>query len=165
MRVPPGSWLQPRAQRSIVPALDENRFVRLPTDAGYPEATQLLIDALRKAGLVGEGFEAAIAAREARATMQLDDRLAFPHATDPTLVTPVCALGVVPRADSEAGIRVVFLMAVPQKVAYDDTVLIRVYDEIIRLGGNAAAVAKISRLTSYEQFFYFMENLQSNPTT
>ena len=27
MRVPPGSWLQPRAQRSIVPALDENRFV------------------------------------------------------------------------------------------------------------------------------------------
>ena len=62
MRVPPGSWLQPRAQRSIVPALDENRFVRLPTDAGYPEATQLLIDALRKAGLVGEGFEAAIAA-------------------------------------------------------------------------------------------------------
>ena len=59
----------------------------------------------------------------------------------------------------------VFLMAVPQKVAYDDTVLIRVYDEIIRLGGNAAAVAKISRLTSYEQFFYFMENLQSNPTT
>lgn len=27
MRVPPGSWLQPRTQRSIVPALDENRFV------------------------------------------------------------------------------------------------------------------------------------------
>lgn len=27
MRVPPGSWMQPRTQRSIVPALDENRFV------------------------------------------------------------------------------------------------------------------------------------------
>lgn len=27
MRVPPGSWLQPRTQRSIVPALDETRFV------------------------------------------------------------------------------------------------------------------------------------------
>ena len=27
MRVPPGSWLQPRAQRSIVPAMDETRFV------------------------------------------------------------------------------------------------------------------------------------------
>jgi lichenan operon transcriptional antiterminator len=166
LRIPTLGPLAPAAAGSLLVSLiDENRFVRLPTDAGYPEATQLLIDALRKAGLVGEGFEAAIAAREARATMQLDDRLAFPHATDPTLVTPVCALGVVPRADSEAGIRVVFLMAVPQKVAYDDTVLIRVYDEIIRLGGNAAAVAKISRLTSYEQFFYFMENLQSNPTT
>jgi subtilisin family serine protease len=27
MRVPPGLWMQPRQQRSIVPALDENRFV------------------------------------------------------------------------------------------------------------------------------------------
>ena len=27
MSVPPGSWLQPRTQRAIVPALDENRFV------------------------------------------------------------------------------------------------------------------------------------------
>lgn len=27
MRVPPGSWLQPRTQRSIIPALDETRFV------------------------------------------------------------------------------------------------------------------------------------------
>ncbi|WP_377841870.1 S8 family serine peptidase [Bosea sp. UC22_33] len=27
MRVPPGSWLQPRTQRSIVPAMDETRFV------------------------------------------------------------------------------------------------------------------------------------------
>ena len=27
MRVPPGSWLQTRTQRSIVPALDETRFV------------------------------------------------------------------------------------------------------------------------------------------
>ena len=27
MRVPPGSWMQPRQQRAIVPALDETRFV------------------------------------------------------------------------------------------------------------------------------------------
>lgn len=27
MQVPPGSWLQPRTQRAIVPALNENRFV------------------------------------------------------------------------------------------------------------------------------------------
>ena len=40
-----------------------------------------------------------------------------------------------------------------------------VYDEVIRLGANRPALAKLSRLTSYEQFFYFMENLATGPTT
>ena len=56
-------------------------------------------------------------------------------------------------------------MALPEKASYDDSILIRIYDEIIRLGGNRDALAKISRLTSYEQFFYFMENLSTGLTT
>ena len=60
--------------------------------------------------------------------------------------------------------RLLFLLAVPEKLAYDDSILIGVYDEIIRLGANRPALAKISRLTSYEQFFYAMENLPARPT-
>ena len=56
-------------------------------------------------------------------------------------------------------------LAVPEKIAYDDTLLIRVYDEVMRLGANRPALARLSRLTSYEQFFYFMENLTTGPTT
>ena len=145
--------------------LDEGRFVRLPAGCDYREGTQRLVARLTERGLVGAEFAAAIAAREDRATMQLDDQIGFPHATDPTIASPVCALGVVPRSDGEAGVRVIVCLAVPAKLAYDDTLLIRVYDEVIRLGANRPALAKLSRLTSYEQFFYFMENLATGPTT
>lgn len=167
MRIPTGGPLSPNAPVGslLVSMLDESRFVRLPAGCDYEEGTRRLIRRLHRLGLVGEGFDAALAERQRRSTMQLDDQLGFPHATDPTIASPVCALGVVPRSDQESGIRVIFLLAVPEKLSYDDSILIRVYDEIIRLGGNRAALAKISRLTSYEQFFYFMENHSTSSPT
>ncbi|QGF23241.1 BglG family transcription antiterminator [Raineyella fluvialis] len=165
LRIPTGGPLSPAAPVGSVLSslLDESRFVRLPPDCDYEQGTRRLVRRLQKLGLVGEGFAEALAERQTRSTMQLADQLGFPHATDATLVSPVCALGVVPRSDQEAGIRLIFLMAVPEKLSYDDSILIRVYDEIIRLGTNHAALGRISRLTSYEQFFYFMENLSTDP--
>ena len=69
-----------------------------------------------------------------------------------------CALGVIPRGDTETGLRIIFLMAVPDKADYDDRILLRVYDEIIRVSQDAALVRKISRLTSHVQLFYLMED-------
>ena len=167
LRIPTGGPLSAAAPGGslLVSLLDESRFVRLPADCDYEQGTRRLVRRLQKRGLVGEQFEQALVERQQRSTMQLDDQLAFPHATDPTIVTPVCALGVVPRADQETGIRLIFLLAVPEKLSYDDSILIRIYDEIIRLGSNRTALAKISRLTSFEQFFYFMENLSTSPST
>ena len=68
------------------------------------------------------------------------------------------ALGVVPHLDDEPGIRAVFLMVLPHKNEFDDTVLIEAYDDIIRLASDRSLLNRLSRLHSYEQFFYFMEN-------
>ena len=62
------------------------------------------------------------------------------------------------RGDTETGLRIIFLMAVPDKADYDDRILLRVYDEIIRVSQDAALVRKISRLTSHVQLFYLMED-------
>ena len=45
------------------------------------------------------------------------------------------------------------------KTDYDDRILLRVYDEIIRLSQDPLLVRKVSRLNSYVQFFYLMEDL------
>jgi len=65
-------------------------------------------------------------------------------------------MGVVPRAPGEAGVRVIFLMGLPDKADYDDTMLVNIYDEIIRLAGSRSDIDLISRLTSYEEFFFHM---------
>ena len=46
----------------------------------------------------------------------------------------------------------------PAKTDYDDRILLRVYDEIIRLSQDPLLVRKVSRLNSYVQFFYLMED-------
>ena len=101
---------------------------------------------------------AALAHREAMAPMQINEDVAFPHASATGLAGVACALGVIPRGDTETGLRIIFLMAVPDKADYDDRILLRVYDEIIRVSQDAALVRKISRLTSHVQLFYLMED-------
>ena len=113
---------------------------------------------LREQGAVDQDFIQALAEREALSTMRLSEFVAFPHTVAVGSEQLACALGVSPRSDEEPGLRLIFLMAVPDKANYDDTILIRVYDEMIRLGDDPALVSKISRLSSYEQFFYLMEN-------
>ncbi|WP_028707611.1 BglG family transcription antiterminator [Propionicicella superfundia] len=149
----------PRHAGSIlVTLLDADRFVPLPRDCAYLDGTRLLIDHLVERGLMDEAFRSAVAEREKRATMLLDEVLAFPHAVAPHGEHLVCALGLIPRGDAEEGLRAIFLMAAPEKALYDDTILIRAYDDLIRLGSNRLLLSKVSRLSTYEQFFYLMES-------
>jgi mannitol/fructose-specific phosphotransferase system IIA component (Ntr-type) len=142
----------------LVSLLDEDRFLTLPTGAAYSDAVGRLTGRLRELGMVNEAFLVALAEREALAPMQINDEVAFPHASAAGLAGVACAIGVIPRGDTEPGLRVVFLMAVPDKADYDDRILLRAYDEIIRLSQDAALVRKVSRLNSHVQFFYLMED-------
>lgn len=152
------------ASRSpLVTLLAEDRFVRLPPQVDYLDGVGRLVGVLHRQGVVGDSFAQALAEREAQATMRLNEYVAFPHTVAAGGQELGCALGVIPRADHEPGLRLIFLMAVPDKASYDDTILIRVYDEVIRLGSDPGLVSKISRLTTYEQFFYLMENAATGP--
>jgi hypothetical protein len=55
-------------------------------------------------------------------------------------------------------------MALPDKADYDDTMLVKVYDEIIRFASNRAQIDEVSRLGSYEQFFFHMAKTPCAPT-
>jgi mannitol/fructose-specific phosphotransferase system IIA component (Ntr-type) len=148
----------------LVSLLDDERFVQLPAQSGYADGLAALADRLEQLGMVNQEFLAALAEREERAPMQINAEVAFPHASAPGLQGVACALGVIPRGDTEAGLRLIFLMAVPAKTDYDDRILLRVYDEIIRLSQDPVLVRKVSRLTSYVQFFYLMQDYTETTT-
>lgn len=142
----------------LVSLLDDERFIQLPADCDYPRALGILVERLQALSMVDAAFVAALAERESLAPMLINDSVAFPHANAEGLQGVACAMGVIPRGDGEVGLRLIFLMAVPAKTDYDDRILLRVYDEIIRLSQDPLLVRKVSRLNSYVQFFYLMED-------
>jgi transcriptional antiterminator/mannitol/fructose-specific phosphotransferase system IIA component (Ntr-type) len=142
----------------LVSLLDDERFVQLPPDTSYMAGLSLLVERLGALGMINNEFRAALAEREALGPMQINTEVAFPHASALGLQGVACAMGVIPRGDTQDGLRIIFLMAVPLKADYDDRILLRVYDEIIRLSQDPLLVRKVSRLNSYIQFFYLMED-------
>ncbi|TFC02505.1 BglG family transcription antiterminator [Cryobacterium mannosilyticum] len=154
------------ANSLLVSILDRTRFFCLSPEKSYLENTTVMVDRLLSQGAVDRGFQERLLAREAQSTMLLDEFVAFPHLANALGSQVVFAMGVIPRAADEQGVRVIFLMGLPDKTDYDDTMLVKIYDEIIRLAGNRAELEQISRLTSYEQFFFHMAktpNLIHNP--
>ncbi|EFS57218.1 hypothetical protein HMPREF9593_00102, partial [Cutibacterium acnes HL046PA2] len=75
----------------------------------------------------------------------------------------VLAMATIPRRPEQPGARVVFLMGVPDKADYDDTILVTVYDEIIRLTNDPDLLNRLSQLTSYEDVFWLMASRPCNP--
>lgn len=50
-------------------------------------------------------------------------------------------------------------MGLPANPEMGEAMLIAIYDEIIRLGTNRESISEIANLKTYEEFFYFMDNL------
>jgi lichenan operon transcriptional antiterminator len=140
----------------LVSILDRTRFFTLSPGNSYLENTATMVSQLVAQGAVDKGFQDRLFAREAQSTMLLDDYVGFPHLTNELGNRIVFAMGVVPRAVGEPGERVIFLLALPDKADYDDTLLVNIYDEVIRMSGNRAALDRIALLASYEEFFFLM---------
>lgn len=134
--------------------IDRERFLILDPAAGYAANLRTMLDRLIGLGLAGPAFRDRIDERERRATMALDEHIAFPHATLPGNATRiVLAVGVIPREPGERGLRMIVVMGVPEKGDYDDNVLVDVYDEIIRLAADPESLDRIARSSTYEQLF------------
>lgn len=139
--------------------LTSERFMVLDPALGYEELLTVMLDRLIGSGQLPASFGTRIQERQERATMLISPDVAFPHATLPDGADRiVLAVGVIPRTRGEEGLRLIVLLGVPDKNDYDDTLLVDIYDEVIRLAGDRASLDRICRVTSYEQFFFHMTN-------
>lgn len=134
-------------------------LIRLTEVFDREELLASMLDRLVAAEEVPPGFRERVRERQERASMLLSPQVAFPHATLPEGSDRiVLAVGVVPRSGDSDGLRLLILLGVPDKGDYDDTVLVDIYDEVIRLAADRPGLDRICRLTSYEQFFFHMTN-------
>lgn len=158
-----GPLLNDRADGSmLVLLLGPDRIVPLPAGCGHDEAATRLAHHLADLGLVDEFFLDALAERLVETEPVLvGDRLAFPHASSPGLASVSCALGLVAATDEEPA-RLVFLMAAPEKENYDDQVLIRTYEELIRVGTNPRLMDRLCAISTYPDLLGLFEDLRDH---
>lgn len=151
-----------RAASVLAAAVDEQHFFALPADTDYEDAVDFMTGHLEARGLVEPGFGDLIREREARAEMQLDPWVGFPHATLTQQQGIMLAVAVIPRRADDDGVRLIVLLGVPPDSTHSEDVLVQVYDEVLRLGARRDLLDRLCHLTTFEQFYYFLEK---NPTT
>ena len=89
--------------------------------------------------------------------MILNQHIAFPH-TKNLLSKLTLALGVYPSPSHEEGcenVELVILLGIPETME-DDTVLVRLYDEILTIGKDVGVIDKIRSMKSYKELLLYI---------
>ncbi len=108
----------------IAALLEEDTFFLLDEKKGYLENTKVMIEKLTEKG-----------------NKQREGKLVF-------------ALGVsTKKLKSECGenVQLIFLLALPKNKELDDSVLVRIYDEMISIAQNEQYIAEITKAENYKQ--------------
>ena len=132
--------------------LDESRFFVLDQAASYEEGIAIMADSLAASGQVDMEFGKRLAEREERGTMVFDHEVAIPHHVQYAADKLILAIGVFPQPMEQKGrdVRVVFMMGLPEVDDANDSLLIRVYDEIISITHDSELLQKIAEADSFQ---------------
>lgn len=161
-RMPLHIPFQSEARSVLGSALREDAFFALPAGTDYHDALEYMAGHLQSKGLVDDGFAERLLAREADATMQLTELLAFPHTTVAGANAAVLAVATVDRADDEPGPRLIVCLGVPEDASRSEAALVAVYDVVLRLVNRPERIRELSRVTSFEDFYYTVEHTAVN---
>lgn len=132
--------------------LDESRFFVLNSAEDYDSAVEEMTKSLAESGQVDDGFILRLREREKKGTMVFDHAVAIPHSVQYVWDKLVLAIGVFPKPLRHNGseIRVIFLMGLPEQLTEDDSLLIRLYDEIISITQDTGLLDKIASADSFQ---------------
>ena len=141
--------------------LDGNRFFILDSEYSYSENVNMMIDILNNEGHLDDNFKERIRIREEKSSMIFEKTVAFPHTINYASNNIELALGVVPESmsgEKERDIKLVFLLGLPADES-DDTVLVKIYDEIIKIASNRNNVEEISKVQNYKDLMMYFVRL------
>ncbi|WP_342043046.1 BglG family transcription antiterminator [Bacillus sp. OTU2372] len=145
---------------SIIKMLtNEDKFFVLDSQKGYRENVNLMIEDLVMRGYLDEGFKERLKVRAEKGSMVFDRYIALPHTVNHNSNKIELALGVFPEMVMADGkeIKLVFLLGIPEQTDYDASLLVKIYDEIMRIAGNQQLVNQLSEATNYEELSQYLE--------
>lgn len=139
---------------SIVKLLiNSEKFFVLDSGKSYQENVTGMVDDLVKKGYLDEGFKERLKDRETKGSMVFDRYIALPHTSNAATEKIELALGIFPEkvlADRKE-IKLVFLLGIPKQTDYDASLLVKIYDEIIRIAADDQLIDQLAHSSSYEE--------------
>lgn len=132
--------------------LEKSRFFVLDQESDYGQVLERMAGTLLEQGQVDEGFLERLRGREQIGSTVFDHSVAMPHAVQYAGDRLVLAVGVCPEPIRHEAreIRTVFMLGLPEKTASDDSLLIRVYEEIISITQDREMLEKIGKATNFQ---------------
>ena len=112
-------------------------------DAGLHE----MLTALYERGLIDDALRCSVLDRDARSSVQISDRLSFPHVTAP-LPSPLLAIGLAPHTENG---HVIVLAVVPEDTTTAPELLVNLWDEVLSLHRDADLLSELCALTTAHQ--------------
>lgn len=137
--------------------LDESRFFVLDGSESYEEDIDYMATILNGQGDLDDGFSERVRQREKSATMVLNKNVAFPH-TQNLVSKLTLALGVYPEGSQDEeyrGVQLVIMLGIPESME-NDTVLIRLYDEILAVVQEKKVINRIQHMESYKELLLYI---------
>lgn len=131
--------------------LDESRFFVFDEKTDYMQALKQMVESLQKKGDIDEEFWERLVLREKKGTMAFDRAIAIPHALQYAGDKLILAVGVCKESftHKKQGIKVIFLIGLPDREQEEDDLLIRVYDEIITVAQDEDLMNRIAGAKSF----------------
>ncbi|OOM79698.1 PRD domain-containing protein [Clostridium sp. BL-8] len=140
----------------LLSILDEDTFFILNSKLSYKENIDYMVDNLYLKGYVDYDFKERIRKREEKSTMKFNDSIAFPHTINYQADQLVISLGIFPEEMMENNqTKLVFLLGLPEETN-DDTILVKIYDEIIAIANNKNTIETISKVKNYKELILYL---------
>lgn len=144
----------------VLNLLSQDNVLILDNTLAYMDNVYLMINKLIQQGVLDESFWERILQRESKSSMVLDSQVAFPHARHSNSDKVIISLGLIPGKLNDnlyPELKVIFLVAIPTN-SPDDTILVKIYDEIISMASQPAIIEDIAKLSDYnELLMYFIK--------
>ncbi|KIR01724.1 putative regulator of sorbitol operon [Lachnospiraceae bacterium TWA4] len=132
--------------------LDESRFFLLDSTMSYEDAIRYMVEPLVEEEQLDSGFLQRLQEREKQGSMIFGHSVAIPHAVQYSSNHLVLSIGCCesPIEYQEKEIQVIFLIGLPEHVEEDESILIRMYDEIINITQDAELLQNIAKADSFK---------------
>ncbi|MFC0470939.1 BglG family transcription antiterminator [Halalkalibacter kiskunsagensis] len=134
--------------------LNEEKYFTLNSTKSYKENVGKMIDDLVVRGYLDDGFSERLKKREEKGSMVFDNHIALPHTFNHESNGIQLALGIFPETVMADGkeIKLVFLLGIPEKQTENsEHLLVKIYDEIIRIATDKQLVEKLAQTTSHQE--------------